>query len=193
MTTTAESAGAAGGQADDVVELLLAQHMQIRDLFIEVEQATGEARQEAFGRLVRLLAVHETAEEELVHPLARRLLNGGDGLIDERLAEENQAKQALAEIESAGTGHDQFLTLLAGLRESVLKHAHYEEAYEFPALRATQSGQLRAMAAAVTAAEKTAPTHPHPGAETAAENLAAGPVLAVFDRVKDAIRRAGSS
>lgn len=193
MSTTAGSTKAASGQAADVVELLLAQHSQIRDLFLEVEHAAGEARQEAFWQLVRLLAVHETAEEELVHPLARRLLNGGDGLIDDRLAEEYQAKQALAEIESAGTSHDQFLALLAGLRESVLKHAHYEETYEFPSLRSTQPGQLRALAAAVAVAEKVAPTHPHPGTETAAKNLAAGPILAVFDRVKDAIRQARSS
>jgi hemerythrin superfamily protein len=163
--------------------------MQIRDLFLEVEQATGQERQEAFGRLVRLLAVHETAEEELIHPLARRFLAGGDGLIDDRLAEENQAKDTLARLESLGPGHAEFPAMLAELRASVLRHAHEEETYEFPQLRATKPGQLRSMAAALAAAEKTAPTHPHPGTETAAANLAAGPVLAIFDRVKDAIRK----
>jgi hypothetical protein len=45
---------------DDVVALLMQQHHHIRDLFAEVENATADDRAEAFRRLVRLLAVHET-------------------------------------------------------------------------------------------------------------------------------------
>ncbi|MET7443578.1 hemerythrin domain-containing protein, partial [Streptomyces sp. NPDC005568] len=57
---------------DDVVALLMRQHGDIRNLFDEVEASSGDARQDAFRRLVRLLAVHETAEEEVVHPFVRR-------------------------------------------------------------------------------------------------------------------------
>lgn len=63
----------------DLVALLVRQHGDIRNLFDEVEASTGEARRDAFRRLVRLLAVHETAEEEVVHPFARRALPGGKG------------------------------------------------------------------------------------------------------------------
>jgi hypothetical protein len=42
----------------DVVALLMRQHGDIRNLFDEVEAGSGEARQEAFRRLVRLLAFH---------------------------------------------------------------------------------------------------------------------------------------
>src|SRR5215204_5405058 len=49
---------------DDVIALLLRQHQEIRSLFTELETATGDARRDAFRSLVRLLAVHETAEEE---------------------------------------------------------------------------------------------------------------------------------
>ena len=55
----------------DVVDLLIQQHNQIRDLFVEVEAASGAAQLGAFRRLVRLLAIHETAEEQAVHPVAR--------------------------------------------------------------------------------------------------------------------------
>ena len=51
----------------DVIELLERQHEEVRRLFREVQQASGEDRAEAFGCLVRLLAVHETAEEMVVH------------------------------------------------------------------------------------------------------------------------------
>jgi hypothetical protein len=176
---------------EDVVELLLSQHMQIRDMFVEVQTTTGTQRQDAFGRLVRLLAVHETAEELVVHPLARRLLDGGEGLIDDRLAEEKQAKELLSRLESLGPDHEDFPPLLQQLRAAVLQHAHREEHYEFRYLRQQcDADQLRNLATVVRAAEKAAPTHPHPGVETAAENLTLGPVLALYDRVRDAVHKA---
>jgi hemerythrin superfamily protein len=178
---------------DDVVDLLIGQHMLIRDLFTEVEAATGDARQDAFERLVRLLAVHETAEEEVVHPLARQLLDGGDELVDERLTEEHDAKEVLSRLEDIGPDGDGFLPLLAEFRESVLAHAAREEAYEFRYLRrSADPATLKGMAVAVRAAEATAPTHPHPGVESATANLLTGPVVAVFDRARDLMRKAMS-
>ncbi|RGC65309.1 hypothetical protein C5N14_29130 [Micromonospora sp. MW-13] len=55
------------------------------------------------------------------------------------------------------------------------------------------AGRLRGLAATVRAAEATAPTRPHPNAQTAEGNLATGPVLAVIDRVRDAIRKPSES
>lgn len=46
-----------------------------------------------------MLAVHETAEEEIVHPAARRALPDGEAIVKARLQEENEAKKALAELE----------------------------------------------------------------------------------------------
>src|SRR5437764_6141635 len=58
--------GRGGHMAEDidVLTLLERQHEEIRALFAKVEQATGEERREEFRDLVRLLSVHETAEEE---------------------------------------------------------------------------------------------------------------------------------
>jgi hypothetical protein len=178
---------------DDVVDLLIGQHMLIRDLFSEVETATGSERQQAFERLVTLLAVHETAEEEIVHPLAREVMDGGDGVVDDRLEEERQAKELLAQLEELGPDHAKFDSMLNQLRESVLLHAHNEEVNEFRYLRhECEPTQLRGMAAMVKAAEAVAPTHPHPGMESAAKNLALGPAVALFDRTKDLVRQAMS-
>ena len=175
----------------DVVDLLLDQHTQIRDLFLEVESASGKAKAEAFQRLVRLLAVHETAEEQVVHPLARLRVEGGDDIVGERLAEEHAAKETLAELERMGPDAPEFPQLLDQLRADVLDHAGREETYEFRYLRREVSaGELRAMAAAVRAAEAVAPTHPHPGVESATANTLAGPALSLFDRTKDLVRKA---
>lgn len=46
------------------------------------------------------------------------------------------------------------------------------------------------MAKAVKAAEAMAPTRPHPGVESATANVALGPVAALMDRTKDAVRKA---
>jgi hypothetical protein len=175
----------------DVVDLLIHQHSQIRDLFDEVENTLGQDRKNAFDRLVRLLAVHETAEEEIIHPLARRTLPGGEEIVDDRLEEEHKAKEKLARIESMDLETPQFLTELDELRIAVLTHARAEERYEFHRIRdELGDAQLRGLAAAVKIAEAIAPTHPHPGVESATKNLLAGPAAALADRVRDLIRAA---
>jgi hemerythrin superfamily protein len=175
----------------DVVDLLVHQHGQIRDLFDEVEHRIGDERKDAFQRLVRLMAVHETAEEEIIHPLARRSLPGGAGIVDDRLEEERKAKEKLARIEGMDPDSPQFLTELDELRIAVLTHARAEERYEFQRIRSRLSdARLRGLAAAVKLAEAVAPTHPHPGVETATKNLLTGPAAAIADRVRDMIRAA---
>jgi hypothetical protein len=61
-----------------------------------------------FEDLVRLLAVHETAEEEAVHPTARRKLDHGEEAVENRLYEEDEAKRALAELYDLGVEHPEF-------------------------------------------------------------------------------------
>jgi hemerythrin superfamily protein len=148
----------------DVIDLLLAQHARIEELFLLVASTHGDHRREAFDELVRLLTVHETAEEEVVHPLARARIDGGDALIEDRLDEERQAKELLAELAESGVDDPGFDTAILVLREAVLTHARYEERYEFPRLRATTSAvQLESLAGSVRAVERVAPSRPHPG------------------------------
>ncbi|SCF11326.1 Hemerythrin HHE cation binding domain-containing protein [Micromonospora purpureochromogenes] len=179
------------GPEEDVVDLLLAQHARVEQLFLLVIGDTGDTRREAFDDLVRLLAAHETAEEEVIHPLARTLPGGGGGaMVDDRLDEERQAKETLKTLIASGVDADGFDTGIILLRDAVLTHARYEERYEFPRLRQhVPADRLRTLAAAVRAAEAAAPTRPHPSAQSAKGNLAAGPALAVVDRVRDALRK----
>lgn len=117
------------GLETDVVDLLIGQHTRIRELFVLVAGSFGDARHEAFRELVRLLAVHETAEEQLVHPLARLAVHGGGDVVDDRLAEEHHAKEVLAELDRLGPDAPGFDALFEKLRVEVLEHAHNEEAY----------------------------------------------------------------
>ncbi|MFZ4186040.1 hemerythrin domain-containing protein [Streptomyces pseudogriseolus] len=176
---------------DDVVSLLMRQHGDIRNLFDEVEAASGEERRDAFRRLVRLLAVHETAEEEVVHPFVRRSVAGGQEIVEDRLKEEREAKEMLAVLDDMNPDGPDFLPKLIELRRDVQMHARAEERYEFIHIRrSTDVTDLAAMAKAIKAAEAMAPTRPHPGVESGAKNVALGPVAALMDRTKDAVRKA---
>lgn len=186
---TADTALPEGADVD-VVDLLLTQHARIEEQFLLVIGASGKERQQAFEDLVRLLAVHETAEEEVVHPLSRTL-GDSDGIVDDRLDEERQAKEMLQTLLEAGADSDGFEASLLLLRNAVLTHARHEERYEFPQLRAkVPADRLRGLADVVRAAEAAAPTRPHPGIESATANIVAGPALAVADRARDLIRDA---
>jgi hypothetical protein len=107
-----------------------------RDLFVETLRSTGAERAQALARLVRLFAVHETVEQEIVHPLARRVLPGGAGLVEDRLAEEHPAEAMLVELDGMDPGDPAFEPLLERLRTDFLTHARAEERLEFARLRA---------------------------------------------------------
>jgi len=178
------------GTETDAVDLLIHQHKEIRGLIKQVGDKAGVARAEAFDRLRRFLAVHETAEEEVVHPVARRSLDNGDEVVDARLEEENESKKMLQALERMGPSAQGFDALFAEFGQAVLDHAEQEEREEFPELKALGAAEMRVMAAAIKAAEAIAPTHPHPGVETATQNLLVGPIAAVADRTRDIIRKA---
>jgi hypothetical protein len=172
----------------DVIEFLVNQHEQIKSLFAETLNASGKVREEPFTALRRLLAVHETAEEEIVHPRAKHELADGDETVGKRLEEENEAKKVLAELEKMDVDTEAFVSILSELRDSVIEHAGNEETEEFSHLEQELSSEdLVRMTRTVKLAEATAPTMPHAGVESRAANLLAGPFAAMVDRARDAI------
>ncbi len=172
----------------DVVEFLEEQHDQIEAGFETVLQSHGEARKAAFFALRRLLAVHETAEEEIVHPAARKELPDGDLIVEARLEEEREAKKVLAELEDRDVDSLEFEQQFLLLQSSVLMHAQAEEQQEFERLGdVLDQSRLDKMRKAVELAERLAPTRPHAGVESAAGNVLVGPFAAMLDRARDAI------
>jgi hemerythrin superfamily protein len=185
-------AGTPADSAQDVVVFLKAQHEQIKQLFSQVLAASGDEREQAFVQLRRLLAVHETAEEEVVHPRAKVEIENGTAIVDARLQEEHEAKEALAELEKLGVDTPEFESNLQTLQRDVLEHAEAEEQQEFAKLEAElDDEQLHRMRNAVKMAETMAPTRPHAGVESATANALAGPFAMMLDRARDAIRGKG--
>lgn len=173
----------------DIAQFIRDQHAEIRQLFTDVASQQGDARRDAFEDLVRLLAIHETAEEEVMYPVVREA-HGGDAIAEARIAEEGDAKQMLSALEHVGVESDEFAPRFAVMRQAVLKHAQLEEATVLPLLelvndddRLARLGQMAEVAASL------APTHPHPhGPDSALGNMVVGPLASVVDRTRDALR-----
>jgi hemerythrin superfamily protein len=177
---------------DEVITFLKAQHDLIEDMFDEVLHASDpQAREKPFIELRQLLAVHETAEEMVVHPRLRREADDGDAIVDALLHEEHEAKELLSAIEGLDVTSQEFIAELSKLRDAVLAHAEHEELEEFPKLlKEVDVDDLKRMATAVKMAEAIAPTRPHAGVESAKLNFAVGPFASMLDRARDLIQQA---
>jgi hemerythrin superfamily protein len=143
-------------------------------------------RGDAFFRLRRLIAVHETAEEEFVHPRARWVLPDGDPIANARVVEETASKHALLALEKLDANSEEFTDGLRQLQRDVVEHARAEEQEEFVQLEALLEDQkLRRMRHLITLAEKLAPTRPHPQLALGGENALAGGFAMMLDRARD--------
>jgi hypothetical protein len=176
---------------DDVVEVLLAQHARIRELFAQVKAAAGEEKRTGFDELRALLAAHETGEEMVLRSVSAK--DAGSDVADARNQEEQRANRMLADLEKMDLSGAEFDDAFAAFERAVLEHADREEREEFPPVREREDREkLASMGRAVKAAERVGPTHPHPS--TAGAPMAqwvAGPFASLVDRARDAISGTG--
>jgi hypothetical protein len=174
----------------DVTTVLRDQHAEIRRAFRHAAQP-GPGRPEAFRRLVRMLAVHEAAEQAHVHPAIRQA--GRPATAAARIGEEAHAKVLLARLWEIGPHGAGYLRCLRALRRAVLAHSAREEREEFPALE--RLGRLRRalLGAEVWLAREVAPTRPHPKINGELANKLAMPVLGPADRLRDIARHVRGS
>jgi len=176
-----------------VVTLVRRQHDDIRRLFDAVEAISANRRPAVFKPLVRLLAVHETAEELVIYPNLLLVGSVARTAVQARKAEEDAAKKALAGLEGMDARSAEFRDRLGDFRADVEAHAAAEEAEILPLLEQhRRPGELRVMDLAFKTAEAIAPTHAHRFApESATGNLLLGPAVAIVDRMRDLLN-AGS-
>lgn len=173
---------------DDVVRVLMEQHVRIRTLFTELFGADGrDGRHRTFLELRAVLVVHETVEQVVVRPVSEPLTP--PGLAERRTLEEKEATILLAELEDTDVGCEEFDVRLAELESVVLGHARAEEIEEFPPIIEHCSTDERvAMGRRVRAAERLAPTRPHPTlAGSTDRQRTVGPLAGLIDRVRDAV------
>jgi hemerythrin superfamily protein len=182
MTTTS---------TNNLISLLLQDHAHAKQLFADFQTVGRSQWPEKFCELTETLVRHEVAEEEIVFPEVRKVLPDGDQLADARIAEQSRAEQVLAEMEKLDADDDKFRTMLEQLQMDVLAHAEQEEQTVFSRLPGVlDQSRLDELGQRYEKAKASAPTHPHPHApDTPPGNLMMGPVAAMVDRLRDAIRK----
>jgi len=160
----------------EAVDFLLNQHAQIRAGLREVASAHGPAKAAAFADLRRLITVHETAEQEVLHPRMKEFTD-----VNSLLGQERHGTELLAELDQLDPSSDEFDSRFTRLAVEIIAHADHEELEEFPLVRRhLDTDERQRMGHALRVAEASAPRHPQPPPP--------GAVAAVVDRVREAVR-----
>ncbi len=118
----------------DAVDLLTRDHRLVEDLFEAFEQAAPQQLDPLARRACKMLRIHAQIEEEMFYQVARRALQD-DLLIEEAEREHDEARQAIARVESMTSDHPQFKAAVAELAAQVKHHVSEEESQLFPRMR----------------------------------------------------------
>lgn len=124
------------------LELLMADHRKVEDLFEQFEQEKeGDegTRREIAERICTELTIHAQVEEELFYPWLRENLDEDEmELVEEAQVEHNSAKDLIAQLEGATDIDEQYNAKVKVLGEYIKHHVQEEENEIFPAVRDEQ-------------------------------------------------------
>ncbi len=174
----------------DIVDLLLEDHAEAKQRLQKISSAAPDQREGFFWELVPTLVQHEVAEEVVVYPAIRSDAPDGEREVEPRLKEQAEAEELLAEMEKLDPTSAEFEQKLEKLHHGVLEHAEAEEENIFPLLRALERPEEQVqLGTRYEKAKSSAPTHPHPNApDTPPGNKVLGPIAALFDKTRDALK-----
>jgi hemerythrin superfamily protein len=132
----ASKSSASSKSAVDAVQLLTAEHKEVKDLFKQyqklVDADKGDEEKEALARQIcTMLTVHATTEEEIFYPAAREAIEDED-LLDEAEVEHGSAKDLIAQIESSSPDQELYDAKVKVLGEYIEHHVKEEEGELFP-------------------------------------------------------------
>jgi hemerythrin superfamily protein len=125
--------------ARDAVELLKADHKEVKALFEQYKtlaerEEIGEERQAVAQQICLLLTVHATAEEEIFYPAVRAAIDEPD-LLDEAEVEHASAKDLIAQIEAMSPDDALYDAKVIVLGDVFAQHVKEEEGEMFPKCR----------------------------------------------------------
>lgn len=183
----------------DVFAVLGTDHAEVKDMLAALENSPGNAqgateavlmaRKEVAEQLVIDSSRHEAAEEQYFWPAVRDLASEGNKLADEAIAQESQAKEVLARIDKLNATDQEFDELISEFIPAARHHIAFEETRVWPSLRqAISPQQAEVLGAKIRKAKDKGPTRPHPHTPASPGVLkAVGPVVAVADKLRDAV------
>ena len=124
--------------APDALSLLRRDHRLAEELFAEFARSAPQQLDPLARRICKMLRVHTQIEEELFYPAVGRALTGEDKqLLAHAQVEHEQAKQAIARIESMTSENPAFRNEVDLLDRRVAQHVAGEEQVLFAKVTAT--------------------------------------------------------
>jgi hypothetical protein len=110
------------------IELLKADHRQVEEWFADYDTARSPAaRRDLARRICHALTVHTRLEEDLFYP-AFREATGDEALVQEAVADHDEAGEVIAEIEDASLDQEASLDdLVRTLAAMIRRHVAEEE------------------------------------------------------------------
>jgi hemerythrin superfamily protein len=136
----------------DACELLDADHIAVKHLFVEyarlavaaVQDSTAERAQLAV-RICEELTVHAQIEEEIFYVALRKAVPEAGVLLDEAQSEHQEAKELIARIQSLGTASPEMDDLVSKLAWAVEHHVKEERDELFAKARTAKKLDLAAL------------------------------------------------
>jgi hemerythrin superfamily protein len=136
----------------DACELLDADHIAVKHLFVEyarlavaaVQDSTAERAQLAV-RICEELTVHAQIEEEIFYVALRKAVPEAGVLLDEAQSEHQEAKELIARIQSLGTASPEMDDLVSKLAWAVEHHVKEERDELFAKARTAKKLDLVAL------------------------------------------------
>lgn len=135
---TQKSSGTNKSAASDIIELLKTDHEKVKALFNEFEEIkekgnSSSKKEKIVKQICEELTLHALAEESIVYPVAREVINDED-LMDEADVEHAGAKELISQLQSMSPDDSHYDAKVIVLREYIEHHVKEEESTMFPKL-----------------------------------------------------------
>jgi len=139
--TTVRGAAMAKKKSQDILELILADHREVENLFSKLEKAKNpEQLYSLFNQLYKAVNLHARAEELVFYPSLREF-EDTDDIIEEAEAEHEEAAAMLEEMKALNPDSEEFPERIAELKEALMHHLHEEESEVFEIIRESMDEQ----------------------------------------------------
>ena len=126
----------------DALDVLEADHRAIEQLFDAFERAERndfERKNALVQRACELLTIHAIVEEEMLYPVAQKMLAEDQRIdVDEAYVEHFLVKTLIERFANLKAGDDGFDATFKVLKENTTHHIEEEETTLFPEVRKTQ-------------------------------------------------------
>ncbi|WP_345477202.1 hemerythrin domain-containing protein [Nesterenkonia rhizosphaerae] len=188
-TSIAEQSTAELGGRLSVLTRQRNDHIELDKLLNKLDQTHGPEQDQVLLDIYRLVFPHAFAEESVLWPVMRRVLDDGQALTLEVEQEHQEVNELVSRLEGMEHSDEQRAPVLARLIEVLREDVRDEEDELFPRLqRALAMWQVQALGLAWEVLRRTAPTRAHPVvARRPPGNVLAAVPLTILDRARDAL------